>query len=333
MLLNVENLETAFVTRSATIRAVNQISFQVQAGETVGIVGESGSGKSVAMLSAIRLIPSPPGRVTGSVQFEGQDLLTLSDRQIRQIRGNRLAMIFQDPMTSLNPVLTIERQISEGLRLHQGMSRSQARTRTVELLTKVGIPQADHRLHHYPHQFSGGMRQRVMIAMGLACHPQLLIADEPTTALDVTIQAQIVDLIKQLRRELGMAVLWITHDLALLAGLADQIVVMYAGRIVEQAPVRELYRTPRHPYTLGLLQSLPQFGQPSKRLASIPGFPPNLAEYPVGCPFASRCAFVQDQCWREHPPLEAIAPHHQVACWVKPDPNSDLRLQPFQSHA
>ncbi|NEO79766.1 ABC transporter ATP-binding protein [Moorena sp. SIO4G3] len=322
-ILDLRNLETRFFTPAGTVHAVNGISFQVNQGETLGIVGESGSGKSITALSIMGLIPSPPGKITnGEVIFEGRDLQKLSEREMRKIRGNRIAMIFQDPMTSLNPVLKVERQITEALRLHQGMSREQGRSRAIELLELVGIPGAGERISNYPHQFSGGMRQRVMIAMGLACNPQLLIADEPTTALDVTIQAQIVELVKKLRQEIGMAVIWITHDLALLAGLADRILVMYAGQVVEQASVMEIYKNPRHPYTIGLLNSIPRLDeQRQERLQTIEGLPPDLTNYPQGCPFAARCPFVIDKCWQNDPTLELVSVDHKVACWVKPELN------------
>lgn len=320
-LLAVKNLETRFFTPSGVVKAVNGISFQVQPGETIGIVGESGSGKSISMLSIVRLLPSPPGKITGGeVWFAGQNLLQLNHTQMRRLRGDRISMIFQDPMTSLNPVLRVEKQLTESLKLHRGMNSSQAQARALELLNLVGIPAAKQRMRQYPHEFSGGMRQRVMIAMGLACNPQLLIADEPTTALDVTIQAQIVELIKQLRQEIGMAVIWITHDLALLAGLAERIMVMYAGQIVETAPTRELYKHPRHPYTIGLLQSIPRLDQAhTQRLQEIEGLPPDLTNYPTGCPFAPRCRFVIPQCHQVDPPLKSVGAGHEVACWVKPD--------------
>lgn len=319
-LLEVRNLETRFYTQDGVVHAVNGVSFHVDEGETLGIVGESGSGKSVTVLSIMRLIPSPPGKITnGEVIFEGRDLLKIDEEEMREVRGNRIAMIFQDPMTSLNPVLTIEKQITEALELHLGMNHQQARRRAIELLEMVGIPAAAQRIDDYPHQFSGGMRQRVMIAMGLACNPRLLIADEPTTALDVTIQAQIVELVKRLRDEIGMAIIWITHDLSLLAGLADRIIVMYAGQIVESAPTAEIYRNPRHPYTIGLLQSIPRLDEKRReRLTPIEGLPPDLIDYPKGCPFAPRCRFAVERCFEEDPPLERVGPGHEVACWVKP---------------
>ena len=317
-LLEVRNLKTQFFTQDGVVHAVNGISYYVNAGETVAIVGESGSGKSVGVMSLIRLIPQPPGKIVdGEVIFDGQDLLKLSEDELRDIRGNRIAMIFQDPMTSLNPVLTIGRQITEALELHLNMNKEQARKRAVQLLEMVGIPGADSRLDDYPHQFSGGMRQRVMIAMGLSCDPQLLIADEPTTALDVTIQAQIVDLTRRLQDELGMAIIWITHDLGVVAGMADRVIVMYSGFIVEEGNVNDLYGTPRHPYTLGLLRSIPRLdlGR-QKRLVPIDGLPPDLLEPPTHCPFAPRCSFVEDKCWQENPPLVEVTPGHKAACWV-----------------
>ena len=317
-LLEVKNLKTQFFTQDGVVKAVDGVSFYVDQGETLGIVGESGCGKSVSVLSVMRLIPQPPGKIVdGEVIFEGQDLLKLSDDDIRKVRGNKIAMVFQDPMTSLNPVLTIGRQIGEALELHMGMSKEEARKRSAELLSMVGIPEAAARLDDYPHQFSGGMRQRAMIAMALACNPQLLIADEPTTALDVTIQAQILDLVKRLRDEIGMAIIWITHDLGVVAGLADRMMVMYAGHVVEEAPVKEMYADPRHPYTIGLLGSLPRLDEArAQRLQSIEGLPPDLISLPPGCPFEPRCVYAVEQCRLERPPLEPVAPRHTVACWV-----------------
>ena len=317
-LLEVRNLKTQFFTQDGVVHAVNGISYHVDTGETVAIVGESGSGKSVGVMSLIRLIPQPPGKIVdGEVIFDGQDLLKLKEDELREIRGNRIAMIFQDPMTSLNPVLTIGRQITEALELHLHMNKEQARKRAVQLLEMVGIPGAESRLDDYPHQFSGGMRQRVMIAMGLSCDPQLLIADEPTTALDVTIQAQIVDLVRRLQDELGMAIIWITHDLGVVAGMANRVLVMYSGFIVEEGNVNDLYARPRHPYTLGLLRSIPRLdlGR-QKRLIPIDGLPPDLLEPPTHCPFAPRCAFVQEKCWQENPALVEVSPGHKAACWV-----------------
>jgi oligopeptide transport system ATP-binding protein len=273
------------------------------------------------MMSMMRLIPSPPGRVVaGRALYQGKDLLKLSDDEIRGIRGSQISVIFQDPMTSLNPVLTIGRQVVEPLEVHMGMSQKQAYERAAEMLTMVGIPNAKDRLNDYPHQFSGGMRQRAMIAMALVCTPQVLIADEPTTALDVTIQAQIVELVKRLRDELGMSMIWITHDLGIIAGLAHRVGVMYAGYIIEEAPVKELYQNPQHPYTIGLLSSLPRLDDDShRRLASIEGLPPVLFEKPNYCPFAPRCRFVRERCWQENPPLIQVGPEHYAACWVEPE--------------
>ena len=317
-LLDVRDLKTRFFTQDGVVHAVNGISYTLDEGETLGIVGESGCGKSVSVLSVMRLIPTPPGRIVGGeVYLEGEDLLKMGQNEIRRVRGNRIAMIFQDPMTCLNPVLTIGRQVSEALELHMGMDKGEARGRTTELLEMVGIPQAAERFGDYPHQFSGGMRQRVMIAMALSCNPQILIADEPTTALDVTIQAQIVDLVKRLQDELGMAVIWITHDLGVVAGLVENVVVMYAGYIVDRAPVKELFGDPRHPYTIGLLGSLPRLDEVRReRLTSIEGLPPDLIDPVGGCPFYPRCVYRVDRCQKEVPPLEPVAAEHEIACWV-----------------
>src|SRR5512146_1922559 len=316
-LLQVENLHTQFRTHDGWVRAVNGVSFAVEEGETLGLVGESGCGKSVSVLSVMRLIPQPPGKIpSGQVLFQGRDLLKVDDEEIRSVRGNKIAMVFQDPMTSLNPVLTINTQISEALELHLGMTKEQARKRSIELLKMVGIPEAEGRIDDYPHQFSGGMRQRVMIAMALSCSPQLLIADEPTTALDVTIQAQIIDIVKRLKRELGMAVIWITHDLGVIAGLADRINVMYAGFVIETAPVKELFGNPLHPYTLGLSGSIPRLDAARKsKLTPIEGLPPDLIQMPKGCPFYPRCKFRTEKCLAENPPLETVALRHATACW------------------
>ena len=317
-LLNVQGLETHFQTREGVVHAVNGVSFTLNEGETVGLVGESGCGKSVSMLSVLRLIPTPPGKVVaGSAVFRGQDLLKMAEDEIRNVRGSQISMVFQDPMTSFNPVLTIGRQVAEPLEIHLGMTKEQAKDRVVELLEMVGIPNSRERLNDYPHQFSGGMRQRVMIAMALACNPQVLIADEPTTALDVTIQAQIVELVKRLRDELGMAIIWITHDLGIIAGMAQRVIVMYGGYFIEEAQVKELYANPQHPYTMGLLGSLPRLDlDQKKRLVSIDGLPPTLMEKPQYCPFAPRCKFAIERCWNENPVLETLAPDHRVACWV-----------------
>ncbi|WKZ51090.1 MAG: ABC transporter ATP-binding protein [Anaerolineales bacterium] len=307
-----------FKTPDGTVHAVNGVSFGLKEGETLGVVGESGCGKSVTMLSVLGLIPNPPGRVVaGTAKFAGHDLLKMTNEEIRHVRGSQISIVFQDPMTSLNPVLTIGKQLTEPLALHLGMTKKQAETRAAELLGMVGIPNAMERLKDYPHQYSGGMRQRVMIAMALSCSPQILIADEPTTALDVTIQAQITDLVKRLRQELGMAVIWITHDLGVVAGLAHRVVVMYGGFIIEEALVGELYANPSHPYTIGLLGSLPRVdAKQHDRLFSIEGLPPVLYQKPHACPFAPRCKWALERCWKENPALESITPEHRVACWV-----------------
>jgi len=318
LLLDVKGLETQFKTPDGIIHAVNGVSFSLEEGETLGLVGESGCGKSVTMLSVLRLIAMPPGKiVAGEAFFREKDLLKMSGEEIRHVRGAQIAMVFQDPMTSLNPVLTIGVQMEEPLMLHLGMSRKQARARSAELLAMVGIPSAKDRLRDYPHQFSGGMRQRVMIAMALSCGPQILIADEPTTALDVTIQAQITELVRRLRDELGMAIIWITHDLGVIAGLARRVSVMYGGYLIEEAHVNELYANPQHPYTIGLLGSLPRLDSTRhQRLFSIEGFPPVLYEKPNACPFAPRCKWAMEHCWKENPVLEILAPEHRAACWV-----------------
>ncbi len=319
VLMEVKNLVTKFHTEEGTVHAVNGISYTLQEGETLGVVGESGCGKSVHALSIMGLIPQPPGDIPeGEVFFRGRDLLKLSKNQQRLVRGAEIAMVFQDPMTSLNPVLTVGRQITEALRLHLGMDNEQARARAAELLSMVGIPSARDRLDDYPHQFSGGMRQRAMIAMALSCNPQLLIADEPTTALDVTIQAQILDLVRRLRDKIGMAIIWISHDLGVVAGLADTVQVMYAGYIVERGKAKEVYGDARHPYTIGLLGSLPRLDQKNEKLFSIKGAPPDMRFLPKGCPFAPRCPFRIEKC-EENPPLMQVpdgAPGHVMACWV-----------------
>lgn len=318
-LLRVEGLETRFHTEDGTIYAVNGVGYSLKSGETLGIVGESGSGKSVSCMSLLRLIPSPPGKIEkGSVLFEGEDLLTVSEHRIREIRGDDVAVIFQDALTAFNPVLTIGDQISEGMIVHGKYSEKEAWQRGIELLRLVGIPSPESRMDSYPHHFSGGMLQRAMIAMGLSCEPKLLIADEPTTALDVTIQAQIVDLVKRLQEEMGMSMIWISHDLGVVAGLADRVAVMYAGFIVEEAEAEELYDNPLHPYTIGLLESLPgvDMGTRKSKLSSIPGIPPFLNKYPVGCPFMPRCPFAEEHCAEENPPLMERSPGHKVACWV-----------------
>mgnify|MGYP001119293191 FL=1 len=317
-LLDVRNLTVRFYTLDGVVHAVNGISYTLNEGETLGIVGESGCGKSVSVLALMRLIQEPPGRIeSGEALYRGEDLLRLTEEQMAQVRGKEIAMVFQDPMTALNPVLTIGRQIAETLVTHMGMSWKEAYSRAAELLTMVGIPQARERCKDYPHQFSGGMRQRAMIAMALACNPSILIADEPTTALDVTIQAQIIDLVRRLRDQLGMSVIWITHDLGIIAGLAERVLVMYAGFIVEKGRVDDIYSHPRHPYTLALLRSLPRVDRSTgDRLATIGGLPPDLLRLPEGCPFAPRCMLVQERCQHERPALRPVAPDHEVACWV-----------------
>jgi oligopeptide/dipeptide ABC transporter ATP-binding protein len=320
-ILQVRNLVTHFHTSDGVVHAVNGVSFDLEEGETLAIVGESGCGKSVTMMSLLRLIPMPPARIESGEAllrdgFGTRDLLKLSEAEIRQVRGGTIGFIFQDPMTSLNPVLTVGQQIAEALVEHLRLSEGQARARTVELLNHVGIPGAASRVNDYPHQFSGGMRQRVMIAMAIACSPKILIADEPTTALDVTVQAQIVDLVMRLREELGMSVIWITHDLGVVAGMADRVQVMYAGQVAERARVDDLYEEPEHPYTHGLLGALPRLdGAESKRLVNIQGSPPDLRLPPTHCPFAFRCPFVFERCWQEMPPLLPTAVQHEVACF------------------
>ena len=314
--LEVKSLETNFHTQDGTVHAVNGVSFSLDEGETLGVVGESGCGKSVTMLSVMGLIPRPPGKiVSGEALFNNCDLLKISERELRSIRGAQISMIFQDPMTSLNPVLTIGDQIREPLEKHLKMTPEKSKETAIELLKMVGISDGAARLESYPFQFSGGMRQRVMIAMALACNPKVLIADEPTTALDVTIQAQIVELVKHLRETLGMAIIWITHDLGVIAGLAHRVMVMYAGYIVERAPVDDLYANPMHPYTRGLLGSLPRVDiQSDEDLVNIEGMPPDLLQKPVGCPFAPRCKWAFDRCQRENPALVNLN-GHEVACW------------------
>jgi len=318
VLLDIRNLDVRFHTPEGTVHAVNDISYKVHEGEVVAVVGESGCGKSVSMMAVLGLIPRPPGEIAGGqALFMGRDLLALTEDELEGVRGGEVAMIFQDPMTSLNPVLTVRRQMTESLRRHYHMTAEQATKRAIELLDLVGIPDAEHRLGNYPHQFSGGMRQRVMIAMMLACNPSLLIADEPTTALDVTIQAQIVELVTRMREHLGMALIWITHDLGVVAGLAERVIVMYAGMIVEEADVDSLFEHSRHPYTLALLGALPRIDRRrDERLKSIPGAPPSLLVEPRGCPFAPRCEYVIDRCREERPPLMPVSATQRSACWV-----------------
>jgi oligopeptide/dipeptide ABC transporter ATP-binding protein len=318
LLLDVRHLTTEFATRGGIVRAVDDVSWDVHEGETVALVGESGCGKSVSALSVMRLVSAPAGRiVSGEIWFRGRDLLRLSEEEMRRVRGREIAMVFQEPMTSLNPVLSIGRQLTEGLEIHLGLDAARSRARAVELLSMVGIPDPARRLAQYPHQFSGGMRQRMMIAMALACEPALVLADEPTTALDVTIQAQILELMKALSRRLGVAMLMITHNLGVVARYADRVNVMYAGRIVEQGAAGDLYARPRHPYTLGLLRSVPRLDAPRRaRLDPIEGQPPDLTRLPPGCAFAPRCAFRVERCLQERPALRPVdGAGHVSACW------------------
>ncbi len=316
-LLEVNDLATYFFTQDGVVKAVDGISYDLEEGEVLGIVGESGCGKSVSALSIMRLVASPPGRtIRGEVKFEGEDLLNLDDAEMRHIRGNRIAMVFQEPMTSLNPVLTIGRQLTETVELHLGMNKSEARERAAELLRMIGIPDAERRLKDYPHQFSGGMRQRVMIAMALSCNPRLIIADEPTTALDVTIQAQILELMRDLSNEFGTALIIITHNLGVVARYARRVVVMYAGRIIETGLAAEIYHNPKHPYTLGLLNSVPRLDERERtRLEAIEGLPPDLIDLPEGCAFAPRCRYANERCLQEAPTLVEAADEHMSACF------------------
>jgi oligopeptide/dipeptide ABC transporter ATP-binding protein len=319
-ILQVRDLRTWFENRDGVVKAVDGVSWDLHRGETLGLVGESGCGKSITALSILRLIPQPPGRIVGgSVFFDGTDLLTLDEAAMRRLRGNDISMIFQEPMTSLNPVLTIGWQITETLKLHQGMTGKAATERAVEMLDLVRIPEPRRRIAQYPHELSGGMRQRVMIAMALACNPKVLIADEPTTALDVTIQAQILALMQELKQRLGTAIVLITHDLGVIAEMAERVVIMYAGRKVEEAPVEALFDRPRHPYTVGLLGSVSKLSQGGRarreRLSEIPGMVPSLMDMPAGCAFAPRCALASDRCRAAFPPFETKAPGHAAACW------------------
>ncbi|MDQ6780892.1 MAG: ABC transporter ATP-binding protein [Candidatus Eremiobacteraeota bacterium] len=327
-LLSVNDLQVTFATDDGVVRAVNGLTFSLEAGETLGIVGESGSGKSVTALSIMRLIAMPPGRIeSGSIEFEGQDLLRIGEAQMRSIRGNKISMIFQDPMTSLNPVLTVGDQIAEAVALHQHKKQREAMRRAVEMLTIVRIPEAQKRVNNYPHQFSGGMRQRVMIAMALACDPALLIADEPTTALDVTIQAQILDLMRDLQKRLNSAIILITHDLGVVAEVCERVLVMYAGNMVEYGTAEQIFAEPKHPYTWGLLESLPKLNESDrKRLVPIKGQPPNLLKLPTGCPFAPRCDFALPECATVPPPLIDFGDGHVARCILYKDNKSlDLR--------
>ena len=317
VLLDVRGLRTHFHTSAGVIRAVDGVSWDVRKGETVALVGESGCGKSVSALSVMRLVSAPAGRIVGGeILFKGRNLLALSEEEMRRVRGREIGMIFQEPMTSLNPVLTIGRQLTETVETHLAMTRAQSQARAVELLSLVGIPEGARRLRQFPHQFSGGMRQRIMIAMALACDPALVLADEPTTALDVTIQAQILELMKSLSRRLGAAIMMITHNLGVVARYADRVNVMYAGKIVERGTAREIYANPRHPYTLGLLRSVPRLDEPRRaKLDPIPGQPPDLTRLPTGCAFAPRCSFAVERCRRDRPELELVAADHTAACW------------------
>ena len=321
VLLDVRGLRTQFHTKAGVVLAVDGVSWNVCKGETVALVGESGCGKSVSALSVMRLVSAPAGRIVeGEILFKGRNLLALSEEEMRKVRGREIGMIFQEPMTSLNPVLTVGRQLTEPLEIHLGMTRAQAQTRAVEMLSLVGITDGARRLRQFPHQFSGGMRQRIMIAMALACDPALILADEPTTALDVTIQAQILELMKSLSRRLGIAILMITHNLGVVARYADRVNVMYGGKIVERASAREIYANPRHPYTLGLLRSVPRLDEPRRaKLQPIPGQPPDLSRLPVGCSFAPRCAYGVDRCREQVPPLDEISAEHLSACWLARD--------------
>lgn len=325
VLLDVKNLTTSFFTDDGVATAVDDVSFHINRGETLAMVGESGCGKSVTSLSILRLIPSPPGKiVSGQIIFNGEDILAKSTEEMRTIRGNSISMIFQEPMTSLNPVFTCGEQIAEAVELHQKVSHKEAMERAIEMLRLVGIPNPERRVHEYPHQLSGGMRQRVMIAMALSCNPKLLIADEPTTALDVTIQAQILDLMRRLKKEFGMSILLITHDLGVVAEMAERVVVMYAGVIVEEAAVTDLFESPLHPYTHGLLESIPRLDAERKRLHVIEGTVPNLLKLPPGCRFAPRCPHAHERCRVAQPPLVPVGPNRSVACWLHAEDNREV---------
>ena len=316
-LLEVKDLQTHFFTYDGVVKAVDGVSYDLEAGETLGLVGESGCGKSVSALSIMRLIPDPPGKIiNGQILFEGEDILSVSMANMRHIRGAKISMVFQEPMTSLNPVLTVDRQITETLQLHKGMSMSEAHRESIDLLFKVGIPDPESRIKQYPHQFSGGMRQRVMIAMALSCNPRMIIADEPTTALDVTIQAQILELMKALTAETGVALMVITHNLGVVARYADRVNIMYAGKIIERGSAKEIYANPRHPYTVGLLKSVPRLDQPRRaKLEPIYGQPPDLVNLPAGCAFRARCQWAVDKCATDLPPLMQAGENHWSACW------------------
>jgi oligopeptide/dipeptide ABC transporter ATP-binding protein len=337
ILVDVKDLKTYFYTEDGIVRAVDGVDFDIRKGETLGMVGESGCGKSVSSLSIMRLIPSPPGKIVeGTIVFQGQDLLKLSEAEMRKIRGNRIAMIFQEPMTSLNPVYTIGDQVAEAIMLHQGLNKRAALNKTIEMLDLVGISEAERRIREYPHQMSGGMRQRVMIAMALSCNPELLIADEPTTALDVTIQAQILELISDLQERLGMAMLMITHNLGVIAEVSDRVVVMYAGRAVEYADAYTVFKNPQHPYSIGLLGSIPRLdldAEHKERLRVIEGIVPNPLNLPSGCKFNPRCPFVVDKCRDEEPPLEEAEDGHLVRCWRYKELEYDRAIRQYKTTA
>jgi oligopeptide transport system ATP-binding protein len=327
-ILEVKNLITRFYSVDGVVHALNQVSFELEEGETLAVVGESGSGKSVTMMSLLALIPQPPGKIEGGEALfydngTSQDLLKMSDNEVRHIRGNKIGFIFQDPISSLNPTMTIGNQIAESMMEHLGLGQSEARTRTIKLLEEVGIADAARRFDSYPHEFSVGMRQRVMIAIAVACQPRIVVADEPTTALDVTVQAQIIELVKRLQAHMGMAVIWITHDLGVVAGLADRVLVMYGGTVVEDALVDDLYEHPQHPYTIGLLRAIPTVDETGEEetetLESIEGSPPDLLHELRSCPFAPRCDYVFDRCWQELPPQYVVAPRHKAACFYDVD--------------
>ncbi|MBA3325995.1 MAG: ABC transporter ATP-binding protein [Rhodobacteraceae bacterium] len=326
--LEVTDLRTVFQTRDGAVHAVNGVSFSIAPGELLGVVGESGSGKSVTMMSLMGLLPSPPAEIAGgSILFEGREVREMSERDLRELRGGEIGFVFQDPMTSLNPVFTVGYQLIEPIRAHLGLSKAAARVRAAELLGLVGLPDPEDRLDAYPHQFSGGMRQRVMIAMALSCDPKVLIADEPTTALDVTIQAQILELIRRLRARIGMGIIWITHDLGLVAGIADRVMVMYAGLVVEHGPVAELFAEPQHPYTRALLGTVPSVvGPRARRLRTIEGQPPIMVAAPTSCPFAPRCTHAFNRCRVENPPRIPVSPTHDVACWWDPETDEPRRV-------
>jgi peptide/nickel transport system ATP-binding protein len=316
-LLNIKGLRTHFFTDNGEVPAVDGVDIYINKGEILGVVGESGCGKSVTSLSVMRLIPTPPGKIVGgAIEFKGEDLVSVTEKRMRKLRGNEIAMIFQEPMTSLNPVFTIGDQIGETVRLHRNMSKKEGRLHAIEMLKKVGIPRPESIVDEYPHQLSGGMRQRVMIAMAMSCDPELLIADEPTTALDVTIQAQILDLMRKLNKETGAAIMMITHDLGVVAEMCDRVVVMYAGKVIEEGDVRTIFKNPQHPYTKGLIQSVPRMDDKLDRLYSIPGNVPTPGSMPIGCRFAPRCEYVMDKCHQALPELVTVEPGHKCSCWL-----------------